>query len=443
MISGPPDPSLDLTRLEKEMRGFRSEVLAADSWAFRESYFDRGALDPYYILEFRSAVDDPGDDLYDQALVGTAHPALRVVNMTRDASGGGESYWRPIPKRALVGRLDRFISMFWDDCLQPPGHKGDRLAPSTAHDIFERKRFLFEIRSPRKGIIGVGPKSFAGVGDAGAVCGQVLDRETLEPLDEVTVQLTSQGQSLSRVTRNGGLFWFSRVPAGRSQLRVLNHTCIVTVSAGHPFGSVRGWLVGENGLPVENASLALYAPDGEAFHAATDASGKFHTYPLPAYPLPDSPLRDPYRLRVPAFLFTVRHSMVVEEGAIGGTACDETGAPCANVAVLLTQAGQVIQEAVTDGSGNFSFAGLLGGRYALEVPGTRIHARRMLAGGIEGRVDAKAGMVQLELLRAEQTFPPERTAADGTFRFDRLPPGAYVVRSKPAALASHPETDEA
>jgi len=325
MITGQPDSSLDLARLEREMAALRAEVASAPQWFFREKYVDRGSrLDPFYLLDFRRTVDDPGDDLLGEPLFATRSRALTVKRITRERGTENGGYWQPIAAADLVERLERFMTMYREDYLQPPGTRGDLLKPELQHPQFEAKRFLFRIGAESKKLLGVGPKMFAGLALAGALRGQVTD-EGGTPLVGVTVELITETETLSRETRSGGLFWFSRVPPGKHRVRVKDRTAVVQVIEEEDFGNVRGWLADPDGRPVDGAEVQLYAPDGEVFRGWSNASGKFIVGLLPAFK---------HRLQIPDFLFTTRVN-VVSDAVIGGAICDEQGVALAGKTILL------------------------------------------------------------------------------------------------------------
>lgn len=427
MITGAPDRTLGSERLEREMRGFRREVSTAGTWQFRETYIDRGMLDPFYLVQFRPVQLETGDDLYDQPLFVTRYSGLKGVCMTREAKGPGGVYWREISKEALTQRLDNFMRMFRENYLQPAGYRGDLCAPVHPHEIFKEKRFLYEIRSARRGIIGVGPKMFAGAGEIGAICGQVTD-ENGQPLNGVVVELVADDFKASRTTRDGGLFWFSKTPKGKYRIQVKGRNCIVQLLKQEWFGNIKGWLTDQDGWPVENAELEFSAPDGELFTAFADPSGKFTTGPLPAYPVPGTPLSGiSYRLCIPDFMFSIQKSITVSDAMIGGTLRDASGAGLAGKTVILKQGSQTTATSITDPLGNFLFRGLIAGRYQVEVEGQKIHVKEIYGGTVTGRVSDSLQTVRLELTAKDAVIATERTSRNGEFAFDNIAPGKYTV----------------
>lgn len=417
VIRSRPDPSLSLAALESQIQGYRREVAAARTWYFREKYIDCGPRDPFYILEFRSSVQDPGDDTLDEELFQTRKPGFRFVSMTRSKSGG-YAYWQQIDSVRLLGRLDNFLTMFREDYLQPPGTKADRNDSLSKHEIFRGKRFLFEIRSPRKSITGIGPKKYAGLG-IGAIRGKLSD-ETGAPLAGAIVEIVAGQQTISRITDSGGLFWFSRVPPGRYALRVKDKPgCQVRIVAEEYFGNVRGWLTDDSGNPLENAEIKLIAPDAEEFTGWSSASGKFVTGPLPAFP---------YILRIPGHLFTVERTVYVDDAVIGGVLRTQAGDPHAGQTVVLKQNGTEVKSTTTDPRGDFRFAELPAGRYQLEVPGEKIYFRQIPGGTVQGTIQDASAPVKVELIAEGGSALTEKTTRDRTFSFDNVVPGRYWLR---------------
>ncbi|MES1241362.1 MAG: carboxypeptidase-like regulatory domain-containing protein [Acidobacteriota bacterium] len=367
MIRSQPDPSLTLAVLESRLQDYRREVASAGTWYFREKYIDRGPRDPFYILDFRSSVEDPGDDTLDEELFQTRTPALRFVSMTRSRTAGGHAYWQRIDPGRLIARLDNFLAMFREDYLQPPGTRADRGDARSSHEILRGRRFLFEIRSPRHTLTGVGPQMYAGLG-LGAVRGRLAD-ETGAPLAGAIVEIVAGEQTISRTTDPGGLFWFSRVPPGRYALRVKDKPgCQVRIVAEESFGNVRGWLTDDSGNPLENAEIKLIAPDAEEFAGWSDAGGRFVTGPLPAFS---------YLLRIPGRLCTLERTLHGNDAVLGGVLRALAGDPLGGQLVVLKQAGAEVRRTTTDPLGNFRFAELPAGRYRLEVPGQKISVREI------------------------------------------------------------------
>lgn len=431
MIDSLPDRTLTMERVEAEIHRYRREAARQESWFFRERYIDRCRLDPFYILEFRSQVEDRGDDLFNEELLQTRYQHLRAVCMTRERGAqGGYSYWRPINKAGLLQRLENFLTMFREDYLQPPGQKGDLYSPNLQHEIFREKRFLYEIRSPRRQMVGVGPKKYAGLG-IGAIRGQVTN-ESGEAMAGAIVELIlaaspsfaqsappggGDATTIARRCDASGLFWFSKVPPGSHRIRVRGQArCMVTVTSQEWFGNVKGWITDGEGNPVEDADLNLIAPDAEVFPAFSNASGKFTTGPLPAFP---------YILRIPDHLFQVRQSVYVSDAVIGGVLRAGDGALLAGRRVVLKRSDTPVGEFHTDNEGRFLFHGLLAGRYTIEVQGERIFARQTRGETIEGVAANRERMSEIELIAGGETIYTERTALDHSYRFGNVAPWGY------------------
>ena len=221
-----------------EAQAYRIEISGRPTWRFREKYVDRGNLDPFYILEFKHNSAAAGDDLMDEPLFITRLPALRVKHLTRDSSGTIGSYWRDIDNTTLLARLDRFMTMYRHDYLQPPGDKGEHGGLHREHDRFAKKRFLYRITSPRKQVIGIGSQMYAGFG---AIIGTVYDEEG-KPLPGAIIELERSDQTLARRTQAEGEFWFSKAATGKHSIRVKGRTCTIKIIETLEFGNIKGWL---------------------------------------------------------------------------------------------------------------------------------------------------------------------------------------------------------
>lgn len=418
MITSRPDLLLNLPRLEREIQAFRSQIQANQQWYIREKYVDRAQMDPFYILLFTHQLEDRGDDLMGEPLFTTRSTALTVKRLTRLPEGTDRSYWRPINRDELIARLDRFMTMYREDFLQPPGFRGDLHNPRQEHQRFREKRFLYRVGSRQREFIGIGSKMFAGSPLLGAIRGKVTD-ESGAPLVGVTVEVVSTGGTVSRQTMDEGLFWFSRVQPGNYRVRVKDRACVVQVIEYEEFGNVKGWIADQEGRPIVGAEVQLYAPDREVFSGWSNASGKFTTGPLPAFP---------YILSIPGFLFT-HQVTVVSDAIIGGILHDEQGAPLAGRALILKKDGSEVAQTTTDARGNFLFSELLGGRYQVELPGCRLYAKEIVGGTIKGKISDASAPMKLELIAKGEVLTEERTTARYNFLFENVVPGTYRVRT--------------
>lgn len=284
MITGQPDSSLDLARLEREMAALRAEVAAAPRWFFREKYVDRGPLDPFYILDYRAEaeVEDAGDDLMGEPLFATRSRALAVKRITRERSAEEGGYWQPIAGADLVGRLERFMTMYREDYHQPPGTRGDLLKPELQHPRFEAKRFLFRIGTEGRKLLGVGPKMFAGLArEFAALLGTVTDQAGV-PLRGITVEIIGSHSRAQRVTRSDGQFFFSRLLPGNYRIRFGGTQFVVSQENGETFGRLRARVTDAQHQPLIGVVSEIVATDNEAFTGPTDSGGNFDFGPLPA-----------------------------------------------------------------------------------------------------------------------------------------------------------------
>ncbi|MCP5051992.1 MAG: carboxypeptidase regulatory-like domain-containing protein [bacterium] len=420
MITTKPDSSISLARLEGEVRAFREEIKRGERWYIREKYVDRGkASDPFYILQFRDKIEDPGDDLMGEPLFATRSAALKVKRITRQKEGTNGSYWQPIAADELMGRLERFMTMYRDDFLQPPGYYGDMYKPKQEHPRFKEKRFLFRIGSGRREIISVGSKMFAGHPLFGALRGQVMD-ENGASIVGVIVELVSDEETISRTTQDEGLFWFSKVQPGKYNLHIKGRGCEVKDIQYEEFGNVKGWVSDNDNNPVAGAEVQLYAPDREIFSGWSNASGKFTTGPLPAFP---------YVMSIPGFLFT-HQVTVVSDAIIGGILHDEQGKTLAGRTLILKQGDKETARETTDAKGNFMFSELLGGRYQIELPGTRLYSKEIAGGTIKGKIHDASAPMKVQLIAKEKAVIEERITSQYNFLFENVVPGNYRVDFK-------------
>lgn len=426
MLKQQPDTNVTTWELENTIQIIKRELIKSPSWQYREEYIDRGILDPYYILKIRKPEHDKLDDTGNQSLFKTKTSGLSYVCRTSDSR---TSYWLDIKNSHLIKHLENFKHLYDVNKLQPPGKWGDLGNPDKDHKVFPERRFIYEIISPFKTLVGIGPNMYAT--GPGAVCGTVFNKNG-QPLDGVVVEISNDKETLTRETRNGGLFWFSKVQSGKYQLKVKKHTCIVQVIRHDEFGNIKGWLTDENGFPVEYADIRFLAPDGEIFMAATDDTGKFSTGPLPAYPVTSSPLANyPYIMQIPEFLFSISKSITVKDAIISGVLKDNNGNVITNTQVVLKQAGETLFETKTDAFGNFRFFNLLGGSYNVEVPGQKIFLSHGAPGRIEGKEDK--GMVnetRIQLVAEGYIVATERLNRSKEFAFEHIAPGKYSVEVK-------------
>lgn len=189
MIVESPDPSLDILKLESEIEAFRAEINAKPdvNWWFNEKYVDCGKdTEPYYIIEFSDQIEDCGDELNDEQLFTTAYPYLKIKSMTRerDATTGG--YWCPIDSTQLIARLDRFLSMYKQDYVQPPGSRLFVSGSVKAHPKLRDKCFFFQISSQSRRITGKGPNVCA------QDSGKMVKEFTSEEWKKIMLQLNAK-----------------------------------------------------------------------------------------------------------------------------------------------------------------------------------------------------------------------------------------------------------
>lgn len=430
MLSQGIDTSSNSWELDNAINVIKREIRKSPVWQFREEYIDRGILDPFYIIKIRKHEHDKGCDLADQKLFGTKKAELSYVCRTANVSNNKNNYWQVISSKGLMSLLDNFKSMYDKNMLQPPGLRGDLCNPKDKHEGFHKKRFIYEILSPFKNLTAIGPDMY-GI-SPGAVCGTVYD-ENKEPLDGVIVELVKGDKIINRKTKDGGLFWFSRLSSGDYKISVKDRSsCTVQVIRRDEFGNIKGWVTDGDGYPAEYTDLSFKAPDGEVFKATTDTTGKFTTGPVPAFPVLNTPLsKYPYIMEVPDFMFSITKSVYVKDAIISGTVKDKEGTGMASKTVILKQGGAKLKDSKTDSHGHFRFFNLEGGRYNLEVEGEKIYLTIDSAARVEGN-EAK-GIVnetRVELITDGKVVAEERIDRDKDFAFDDVAPGGYEVKVK-------------
>jgi hypothetical protein len=423
MLTQAPDINLSSWELAETIQLIKRETRKASQWQFREEYIDRGVLDPYYILKIRKPEHDTLDDLGEQQLFQGSRQEFSYVNRTVQST---QAYWSDVDANRLGERLDRFRDMYESNTLQPPGLKADLIEPKVAHQVFEKRRFVFEILSPFKNLTGIGPNMYA-LG-LGAVCGTVYS-PTGSPLDRATVELCTVEETLVRVTKDGGLFWFSKVPSGNYVVKVKDRGCVIEIIRRDEFGNIKGWLTDQDGYPVAYGDVNFVAPDREVFSTTSNDTGKFTTGPLPAFPVADSLLSNyPYIMQVPSFMFSLEKTVHVKDAVIGGILRDNRGTPLANTIVCLKQKGVKLAEAETDYVGNFRFFDLAGGTYEIEVPTHNIYLSRLPSGRVEGKLaTSSVNEARVDLVAEGKVVATERLNHRKEFSFDHVVPGKFMV----------------
>lgn len=418
-----PDPRLTGDMLERVVRDLRAAVMPVASWHFRELYVDRGPQDPFYLLDWKPVGDDAGDFVFDQPLFGCRAPYLKAITLTHDRQGPNRPAWETLTGLEVSHRLERFMALYRQNKLQPPGTKQGWFTPGAPHDTFDGRRFLFHLRSHMTAVAGVGPAQFA-AGDGASLCGQVLDIAG-QPAGGVVVELVVPGRVLRRTTLADGHFWFSRLPPGLHTLRLPDRLLRARILAQLPHGLATGTVRTSGGVALTGQRIELEAPDGELFQATTDAEGKFSAGRLPPFT---------YRLRVPPFLFRAQVSHVAD-GEIAGNLVDEDGQRRAGLVVVLTQEGRELARQTTDTDGRFSFQGLTGGRFQLGVPGCTLYLRSASGAAVQGRLGGAGANQVLELVVRGQVVASQTTDGAGGFHFDNLPAGNYGLRAPGRELA--------
>ncbi len=423
MLTQSPDPGIHEWELESALNIIKKNLQKGKNWQFRQEYIDRGILDPYYILKIREPKPDKKDDLWEQKVWQGENPGFSYVHRTTHSA---KNYWCDISTQALIERLNAFKEDYDQNRFRPAGFKGDLFEPRQPHEVFEERRFVYELLTPFKNLTGIGPSMYA-LG-RGAVCGTVIGSDGI-PIDDVKIQLQMGDEKIVRTSGKGGLFWFSKVPAGTYKLTVDEQPCTLQVIRRDEFGNIQGWVTDQDGYPLEYADIQFKAPDGSFFPATSDETGKFSTGPLPAYPVVDSPLSNyPYIMEIPEFMFSISKSIKVKNAVLGGVLQSADGKVLAGKKVILKSGSEEVGSTDTDAHGNFGFFGLEAGNYQLEVPDERVYLSRLQPGKVKGEYpDGRPDETRVKLIMQGEPIATERISREKQFAFSKVPPGKYTV----------------
>ena len=356
---------MNFSQLEQEIYTFRKEIDSNPSknWWIKEKYINLGSNNlPIYIIEFSDKIDVLGDDLLDEPLVASNHPFLHFKSISSLQSEVKRMYWQPVEKIELITRLYRFLSMYKENYLQPPGTRSITKGIHRPHPRLRGLCFTYKISSPGHTIIGIGPKKCSE--KLGAVTGRVID-DSKNPLNGIQVILNVVKAEKSilffkQETNKNGEFWFSKIPSGYN----LQHfICIEGKQSRNividqkPFGKIQGKIYDAKLNPLI-LSINFCSPDGEIFKALSDHSGQFITEFLPPFS---------YNLKVEGFEFYLSFNYSGDT-LISGIIKDVYNNPVKKRQVKLKSKGKKIQKTTTDINGFFTFENLYPGEYTLEIP---------------------------------------------------------------------------
>jgi len=423
---------MNISQLEQEICTFRKEIESnlKNSWWIREKYIDLGRNNnPIFSIDFTDNVKEPGDDLLDEPLFNSAHPHLKIKLMTRLKYGAGRSYWLMIKKDELITRLDRFLSMYRENYIQPPGNRSITKGIIRPHPRIEGRCFNYQITSPGHKIVGIAPKKC--VETLGAISGRVLDKSE-NPLSGVKVELRLEKTVnekkdafiIHRTTNAKGQFWFSKIPLGdniKGFLKIKEKQIKINMLKLEPFGKIRGKLL-DNKMNPRVLNIKFCSPDGEIFKSQTDNYGQFKTASLPAFP---------YKTYIQGF--GIRVNMIYSgDSHISGVIKDKVGKPIKNSQIILKSDGNVIDKKMTGSSGHFIFENLWSGVYTIEIPENRISLKG--SGKIQGNIkDVNNAPIESQIIHLIRTSDKkiidiDRTDKSGNFKFFELEPGSYIIR---------------
>ncbi|MBN9654118.1 carboxypeptidase regulatory-like domain-containing protein [Halobacillus sp. GSS1] len=255
---------------------------------------------------------------------------------------------------------------------------------------------------------------------------------------------------------------FSTVTAGA--VVVSNEvTTIDFVLTANP-ASFSGEVVAEGGLPIPNATIAVYDANEVLLSlAGTDADGFYSVSGLPAGSLTIVVTAPGYSQVIAGILLeagddlqNVDFTLIANPGSISGFVTDaDNGNPLANTVIVIRKAGtvdQVVATVTTSPFGNYTVGGLAPGSYtvtaSLEGYGTQLAgavvvsdtttnanvALSVLRGSIEGQlVDSIGNPITGGNLQVRLTSDLNVVIAtilaqpDGSFLFENIFPGTYLV----------------
>ncbi len=275
-----------------------------------------------------------------------------------------------------------------------------------------------------------------------------------------TVTLSGTGTEPRLMRLNNGSFRFVDLPAGIYQLGLEGVGIISADITLDGIGNTEiefpllAQIVGRV-LPAGRSATVILSCETYSIRQEdeTDASGEYVFSGLPA---------DTYTLRLKDSVLPAQQLIVDglhraagptfdrdlgKDAALTGRITDHRGQPVINTILWLRSLGQRIAESQTDGDGRYRFAQLRAGVYGLEAVGAGLIAENLSVDGsttlthdvqlaaralasIAGRlVDANEQTVAGRTLILSGAMSAQTvSAADGTFRFEKLRGGEYTVR---------------
>lgn len=423
MISKSPDKKLTPQRLEDEIKGFLGELGKKEKWFIYRDYIDNSIhREPYYIIRIQEEDEEEEDETYSRKVYlagklgnSTLGPqTLGIVTGTCQDENTQRSRWTQKSTAEVQNDLLNFLNMYRENYLEPPGKIQGHFGKKYDHKRFAQKKFIYEIQTPSKTIVGIGPQMYAG-GNLGAIHGQALDKSG-QPLANTKVTLKNKEETLVTTTDNAGLYWFSKVAAGTYEIIVDAPAYQLGKPRYEYFGNMKGWLTDEKGNPKQNQVVQLTAPDSETFQAHTDASGKFVSGPVPSFD---------YSFEALNHLFTIHHQIDISDAVFGGVVKNIAGEPEPNQKVVLEFEGAKLQEGRTDENGQFIFHSLTAGRYKISMPGIKTamqsSAPKMISGVVANAKEYKT----VQLVINDTPVYKERTSEGNKYIFQGVSPWDY------------------
>jgi hypothetical protein len=299
-------------------------------------------------------------------------------------------------------------------------------------------------------------KSTGRTGNQSSVRGRIMGGPS-----NLSATLTGTGVQprIGRIDASGG-FHFGELPAGLYQLSlegigmIANDIALDGVNSSVIEFSMLGQIVGRV-MPPEQPATVILTCDRYSIRQEddTDSTGEYRFADLPD---------DVYTLRlkdstVPSAQVICDGRQIVDgptfdremsaQSVISGRLTDHRGHPVSGTILWLRALGQRMVESETDASGRYKFDHLGAGAYGLELVGSGLIAQNLRVDGsnavtqdvqlatpsqssITGRLlDHKEQPVaNRTLLLSGPLAAQTSSATDGSFRFERLAAGEYVVR---------------
>ena len=292
-------------------------------------------------------------------------------------------------------------------------------------------------------------------------------------LDGVTVTLTGDASD-SVVTSGGGAYEFTGLSAGSytvtptkagSTFSPTSAAVTITVANKTATTMAQVWKVSGNiqtGGAIGIAGVLVTLSGDASASQVTGATGHYSFLGLPDGNYTVTPTKDDYQFTPTSRAATIsgaNDALAAIVGAqlweITGTINDSAGAGLSGV--LVTLSGDASDTDTTDGSGNYSFPGLLNGSYVVtptkagstfspasdavtvsnadEVATTMAQAWEISGDIVDG---GDVGISGVLVTLSGDASDTDTTGGDGSYSFPGLPDGSYTVTPTKATYAFAP-----